>query len=140
MASNPIVGPVILTRSTVKERFYPSHPTEKPIDPKLLNAHLRLLTDQNSDLNTAIQTIMQRLKTGSAPTGSVPASSSVSVKVPLPAPPYPNLNYAASAGVVGASLYIGDLVLATTYIMVTVINRDTVNPHSGTVSVQTFGN
>jgi hypothetical protein len=36
-----------------KDRYYPQHPVGKPVQPELLNNHLRLLTDGVSDLQTS---------------------------------------------------------------------------------------
>ena len=126
------IGPQ--TRTNIPARFYPQVPTGKPVRPETLNSHLRFLTDGIQDVHEACQAISQKFQTSSKATGTIGASSSVQVVVPIPSP-FPDMNYTATAGVVGTQLTVGDVVLAKGSVTVTVINRDAGASHSGTVSI-----
>jgi hypothetical protein len=120
----------------IKERWYPQHPTNQPVKPEALNNHLRLLTDGIADSHIALQSLMAKITTGTAPI-TVAAASTATVVVNLSSA-MPNVNYVVNATVEGASLQVVNVLRSKGTVTVTVQNLDGANPHTGTVMVWAY--
>ena len=118
-------------------RWYPEHPEGKPVSPKQLNNHLRILTDGQQDALTAFQTLMAKIQLGTIATGTIAASGNATVTVVWPNG-YQDLNYVAFASVEGASLQVRNVLRSKTGLAVTVLNLDAGASHSGTVMAMGF--
>lgn len=118
-------------------RWYPTHPEGKPVNPQQLNNHLRVLTDGQQDSLTAFQTLMARIQLGTITTGTIAASGATTVTVVWPNG-YQDLNYVAVASVEGSSLQVTNVLRSKSGLAVTVVNTDGANPHSGTVMAMGF--
>lgn len=119
-----------------KERFYPIHPTGKPVSPELLNTHQRLAFDNIYDTQTAFSSLMAKITTGTLAI-TVTAGATTTFTVNLSAV-MPNAKYVVNATVEGTSLQVINVLRAKNNVQVTVKNLDGANPHTGTIMVWAY--
>ena len=126
-----------MTINIKSNRWYPQHPEGSPVSPKQLNNHLRILTDGQQDNLMALQSLMAKITTGSAPTGTIAPSGTATITVTLNQA-MPNVNYVVNATVEGASLHVLNVLRSKANVQVTVQNIDAGASHSGTVMVWAY--
>src|SRR5436190_1659100 len=119
-----------------KERFYPIHPTGKPVSPELLNTHQRLAFDNIYDTQTAFSSLMAKITTGTLAI-TVGAGATTTFTVNLSAAML-NAKYVVNATVEGANLQVVNVLRAKNSVQVAVQNLDGANPHSGTIMVWAY--
>jgi hypothetical protein len=98
---------------------------------------LRWLTDNIVDAQTGFSSLMAKITTGSAPTGTIAASSSATITVNL-AQSMPNANYIVNSTVEGTSLQVVNVLRFQKQVQVTVQNTDAGAGHAGTVMVWAY--